>query len=479
MIGSMKSAASLGKSVKTDGAIYSALDNRLAPQRSLPFGLTPGNDTATASVQCIEAGALFGADGIAFPSDVRCDVNESLAMHGFSVCQNVYTPRCDGRRVDIELRPWPMEHIRFNASKRVLETRTDGGRLEEIRHGDGRWTVFAQSRMEPWGWGALVALALIWADRAYGVRDRSRASTSHGNAKMLGQLPQGVPINSDEGAAYLLLLQTMHESLPFGIEPFGAKTQMLVNTSTSWQIFKEIIDSNLADAARVLLGHDGTVKATGGNYIKDGFLFGVSADKVEGDLSTIERQLFTGSIEPWAALNFGTSEHAPRARYLRPDPDADALQASVAQRRKDFWDDVDRHQKHGFLLDQGAVDKLAKTYQIEAPMLSDAQGESGEHLADEAAAELAAKMTEYGVERCVHGRTNRCPLCRIERVRDVELDEVSGEARAVPVGWKAIGATVSSPTAPESADPEEHEAPPTSQSGPGTVASVSRLRVAR
>jgi phage gp29-like protein len=58
---------------------------------------------------------------------------------------------------------------------------------------------------------------------------------------------------------------------------------------------------------------------------------------------------------------------------------------------------------------------------------------------DEAVAALAAKMTEHGVERCAHGKLNRCQLCGIERVRDFDLN-----GDGLPdwkVMWRPIGST--------------------------------------
>ncbi len=51
-------------------------------------------------------------------------------------------------------------------------------------------------------------------------------------------------------------------------------------------------------------------------------------------------------------------------------------------------------------------------------------------------AALAAKMTDLGIDRCVHGKPNRCRICGIERKRDVEL--VNGEAQW-SIAWKPIG----------------------------------------
>ena len=58
------------------------------------------------------------------------------------------------------------------------------------------------------------------------------------------------------------------------------------------------------------------------------------------------------------------------------------------------------------------------------------------------AARLAAKMTELGLERCQHNRPNRCLMCGVERVRDVEM--VNGEA-VWAVKWKKIGAVTPLP----------------------------------
>lgn len=450
MSGSMKLADQLAMSIKTDSGIFTALQNRLAPQRSLPVELSAPDTCAQARCLKIEAEPLFGERGNAFSRASRLEVNECLATHGFAVAQNVYTPRNDGSRVDVEVRPWPMAPVRWNAARCTLETQTERGCVETITHGDGRWIIFALARARPWGWGALLPAALVWADRAYGIRDRSRTGTSHGNAKMVGELPAGIPIDSKEGAAFLLLLKKMHESLPFGIKPHGAQMDMLVNSSTAWQIFKEIIDSNLADAARIYLGHDGTIKAAGGNYIKDGYLFGVSSDIVSGDLSTIEEALFTGSIEPWSAINFGTSEHAPRMQYMVPDPDEDTVVDAVAKRRKLFYEDLAAAAGAKLTVDQAFIEARAREYRVVAPLVAG----PGEDVALEAATELAAEMTRIGLDRCEHQRKNRCPLCGVERVREVSVDDLGNPVYGG--GWKAIGATKSSsPSLPDPADQEE------------------------
>lgn len=63
-------------------------------------------------------------------------------------------------------------------------------------------------------------------------------------------------------------------------------------------------------------------------------------------------------------------------------------------------------------------------------------GTSSAGIEDDAAANLATKMTELGIARCEHGHSNRCRICGIERVRDVEVNE-AGET-LWPIKWRPI-----------------------------------------
>ena len=56
---------------------------------------------------------------------------------------------------------------------------------------------------------------------------------------------------------------------------------------------------------------------------------------------------------------------------------------------------------------------------------------------DDAASALAEKMTMMAVDRCEHGRANRCWLCGVERVRD--FDVVDGVTQW-HVAWRPIAA---------------------------------------
>jgi uncharacterized protein DUF935 len=363
-------AVRLLRSVKTDAAIYTAFLNRLAPIGGLPCSLEVANDTTRAKRIRDEGEPTFGRKGAAVSAATLKDINENLAALGVAIAYTVVTPRADGSRWDIEVRAWPMEFVRWDATRKVYTTWTEDRGIVDIVHGDGTWIVFRQHEIEPWSWGALVALALIWADRAYGIRDRSKAGTSHGNAKIVGELPEGVALLDGDGAltaeaaAFLELLKGMHGELPAGIRPAKSKTEMLVNTSQAWQIFNEIIKGNDVDASRVLLGSDVATKTEGGDYKKSSFLWGVRNDIVEDDLGAIATGIKEGAIDVWAAINFGDSQNAPERVWLFPDPDEAARREQFAAGMAFVVRDVKALRDTGFDVTQETVDELCKRYGV-------------------------------------------------------------------------------------------------------------------
>jgi len=386
LLGRFRMPVRLAESMRTDSALFVAYLNRLAPQRGLPVRLTPANDTARALRIRDEADALYGPRGIGAHPDQIGAIHGELVNHGIAIGYNVATPREDGSRVDFELRHWPLEWCRWDAQARMLLTRVDDGSGSEfdrtggitgevpIVHGDGRWSVFRKHAHAPWKHDAAVLpAALVWADHALGTRDRGRAGTTHGNAKVVGTLPDGIPIDSDEGRAYLELLKIIASvDAPVGIKPFGATLDYITNTSQAWQIFKEIVDGSDRAASRIYLGQDATLGSNGSAPGVDATaLFGVRNDIVESDLRCLERGILTGTIEVWAAVNFGDSTLAPHRDYLIPDADEDARRASLAKRTDDFHRAVKESRELGFVVDQPAIAALAGAFGVDAPSLEE------------------------------------------------------------------------------------------------------------
>lgn len=367
--------AKLAASMGSDAGIFTARLNRIAPMRGLPAELRAADDTVRALRILDEAQGQFGETGISIGLDTLATINKQLADHGVFFAYNRWTVRADGSRVDNELLAWPIEYVKWYPQSRAFYTLTKAGQLVEMVHGDGRWVIGQIEKIDPWVSGSIVPASRTWADRSFALRDRSNASRSHAQAKNIGTLPEGVAIfgkNSDgtvtltpEASAMLSLLQAMHVSdLPYGLKPFGSEVDQKINTSQAWQIWSEMIKTDDQDASRIYLGQDGTTTNTGGNYIKSERLFGIRNDIVEADLMTMSEAIYSGTIVPWCALNFGDSRQAPRRVWLMPDADEDARRTSIGEHMNAFFTAVDNLKAKGFDLTQDTVNMLCKTFGV-------------------------------------------------------------------------------------------------------------------
>jgi hypothetical protein len=384
MRGNFKRAARLAESMRTDDALFVAKTNRLAPQKCLEVALAPTKGARGEPV-AKEADALFGASGVALSAETRADVHSCLVDHHVAFARATQIPREDGDRVDVSASYWPIEFVRWDSFRQSYVTQVEGGGEEVITHGDGRWIVWQMHGWEPFKSATLLPGSLVWARHAFGVRDWSKGSVAHGNAKVIGEMPVGVALQDEAGAvtpeasAFLELLRAIASAdSPVGIRPAGSKTDYLVNGSQAWQIFQHLVDNAEKAAARIYLGTDGTLGAQGGAPGVDiQALFGVAATIVEGDLECLERGIKTGLIEPWCAINFGDSTLAPTFRYKRPDPDEQARRLAVAERRAKFFEAYAAARENGFEVDQAFVDKLAASLGIEAPAIKPKPTASG------------------------------------------------------------------------------------------------------
>jgi len=184
--GLFRAPTRLARSCKTDAAIYAALLQRIAPHLGLPREIVQADDAAGHASRggglddrvAAEAREAFIGDAGAIAPETTADVNECLAMHGIAVCQNVWTWNEETGRHDVRLEFWPLEFVQYYAigpdGGRGLYAQTVENFFTPIVHGDGRWVVFQLHELEPWTWGVLMALALLFADRAFAIRDRAR-----------------------------------------------------------------------------------------------------------------------------------------------------------------------------------------------------------------------------------------------------------------------------------------------------------------
>ncbi len=401
MSGRFRMPARLAESMGTDDAIFTARGVRLAPVQSLGVTIEAGRGPKGDKV-ADEAEALFGLNGVAVSSETVTTLRTHLADHGVAFGAITWRPRADGSRWDPQLVAWPIEFVWWDTARgqyvtqvRHYDSEPDpssplwtpqpvgvGSPIEPIVHGDGRWVVFAKSELLPHRLdAALLPAAMVWARHAFAMRDWAKGSASHGNPKVIGELPENTALSDAEGgltaeaSSFLTMLQAVaSQDSPIGIKPANSKIDYMVNSSGAWEVWVKLAETAERAAARIYLGTDGVLGAQGGAPGVDiQSLFGVATAKIQSDLGCIERGMQTGLIGPWAAINFGDDKSAPVRSYTFPDADEIEVRKDFGERNAAFLAALAAAQTVGATLSPEYVGGLAERYGVPVPTLASAQ----------------------------------------------------------------------------------------------------------
>jgi hypothetical protein len=370
MAGRFDRAVRLAESLRTDDAFFNARRNRLAPQSELEIKVTPYDSIRGRLV------ATRSAISVRISNAAKADLNGYLADHGVAVGYNVWRPRQDGSMIDVSHHAYPLEFINWNPIERQLVAWTDDG-PEVVRHGDGRWTVYANHSITPWRQDAAVLPgALVWALLAFAKRDWGQASGVHGNAKVVGKLPEGVPMRvSDEQGNDIPspeVINLMHalediasQETTAAILPFGTEAEILAHPGRAWEVFAQLVQDRTKSAYQIYLGTDALLGATGGAPGVDiSQLLGVARVIISKDLHALENGFREGIFEPWTEVNFGDRYLAPRYEYIIPQPDEQQAAMNFAERQKAFFDAVRGYQELGFEITDEVLAALREQYSI-------------------------------------------------------------------------------------------------------------------
>jgi hypothetical protein len=379
MLGQFQAPVMLARALRTDAAMYTAYHNRIAPQSAVEAKLVAANGARGDRAKCRALASCI------VPRDVLAGINGTLANHGVAIGYVEQEVNDEGTRIDFKLTEWPLEFVRWNPTLECLVTKVRDGFEQPIVHGDGRWIVFRKFQVDPWTQEAcVIPSAVAWYAHMNGIRDWAAATGSHGRPKLTGELPSGMALVGPDGKPnpdaqrYLDMLADLADGeAPAGVQPSGAKTTLLFNGSTAWQIFKELVETLDKAASRIYQGTDAALGAQGGAPGVDiSMLFGVATTKIQGDFAAIEEGLNTGFYQPWAAVNYGDSTYAPSFEYQLPDPDAEEKVEQYDKRLAAFFSRLKDHRDAGMLITQDMVNELAEEYKVSAPTLAPAAAQA-------------------------------------------------------------------------------------------------------
>jgi len=480
------------------GPVLAALSQRIAPILSLPRHIRGGLRGVSRILAAEVESQLVPRTGLLpspyFPETIWGSVAADRAMMGFAVLQHTYgEPDPETGIRPVYTRRWPTWAVQYYRYRRTYVAITNEGPVD-IVSGDGKFTLIADEE-EPHFSGAVRALGVEVLDGMLAKQARSHYIDLYGNPKLVGTMPVGTGVRTPEGDDFFQALQDVRNPDGIMVLPAGAKLDFVRLSGETSGVFKDALESVWAYVAAIILGSDGTLSRGTGVYSAPIFA-GVRRDLIARDLASVVRATNQGHVYPWLSFNFRNTIVAakeigewvePVLDIPLPDPDGDARVKSQADRLAALVAQVKAERDAGMRITQERIQQLADAFDVKTPpMLADpvlgstpAQDVTGESVSDAgpiatidtAAARLAEAMTAHQVPQCEHGKTNRCPVCGIERERILIPPSSPGAGdHAWGVRWRPIG-TGRVPADSTMAEPETNEDAPV-----GAIGIIGEMR---
>lgn len=361
------------------GPVFTALAQAIAPVLGLPRVVTGGTRGLSRMLAAEIEAQIAPRSGLLpspyFPPTLWGSAALDVRMMGFAVLQHVYgdaDPE-DGVR-PLYTRRWPTWAVTYYPTRRTFTAMTDSGPVDIIT-GDGKFSLLADSE-EPHHDGAVRALGLevlagVLADQAL-----ASYIDRYGNPKLWGTMPPNVAVHSPEGQAFLEAAATIRGPNGYGILPHGSVLAWAQLSASQSAMFKEANEKITARCAGILLGSDGTITSGTGGVYQSPYFWGVRRDIVARLIGAIVRGINAGHVKPYLDLNYAASIEETRAwvepvlSIPLPDPDADARQASVAERTLKRTEIIGAERAAGLDVTQERVDQISAELGLESVALA-------------------------------------------------------------------------------------------------------------
>lgn len=332
-----------------------------------------------------------------------------------------------------------------------------------VRPGNGRWGLYSPGGRERW-WAGGAWWPLAWPFVASLGAGFDRARWQALLTDPVRYVRAGDGAKEEDVAAMQYFVDHVWGRAPGLVLPKGWDVGYAENNATGWEVFRDA-EADADKAIRMTLSGN-TDSAGGGTAFSNSSVFdAIHETMISATASSLARCLSEQVIAPWAWRRYGVPpDRAPKLVWDVRSPTRRKADAELLSAMADAVMKADAmYRPRGMMVDvatyfaKNAIDipvmpiggisaspsiVLASPRDAEvlddADVVEDVEPDDAEPLDNDHAARLAAEMTEHGVDRCEHGKANRCRICGIERVRGVVPSTKRGQPHGWRVAWKAI-----------------------------------------
>lgn len=460
MAGQFDLSAQLADAMRGDSRVASAQQSRISGLlgRTIAFSAPKGLEEDPEALACLAAweecwSTLASESALGDMQRWTVDLGMAPAQLLWDTSGPIWKPH---------LVPWHPRYTWWHFTERRLIAVTMDNQAP-VTPGDGHWVLHApHGSYRAWVNGAIRSVAPWWLARNYALRDWARYSERHGFPIVKAITPQGAdPLDSARfESAMAGLGQESVVRLPQSTDPEVGKFDMeyLETTDQTWNTFPGLIEVSNMEITLRYLGQNLTSQVQEGSLAAARVHANTMQAILEADARGLEDTIYNQIARPFAALNFGNPDLAPKTTWdVSPPEDTTAK----AQALSTFATAVGTLKTAGFNMPTQGLVSLAlsmgvdlscanlMTTKEEAVAAAKAEAkakallegtkveeEESQPLDEDAATKLAEDMTKHSITRCEHEKVNRCHLCGIERVR-ILIPGKDGK-HSWGVQWRAI-----------------------------------------
>jgi phage gp29-like protein len=326
--GHLQAAALIVDAMRRDDRISACLDRRTQALPALPFRLEPGEGAQAQRAM----DALEESFEEVFPDAVLGELQSWEVMLGISIAQLLPWEERGGLLWP-RLKVWHPRHLMWRWDTRAWHINTETEASVKVTPGDGQWLLYASHSLDrAYMWGASRYLYVPWLLRQWGLRDWGRWSEVYGTPIRKAFTPAAAD-EADKQRFLDEVTQLGVEStirLPTSADPSQKfDVELLEAKSTGSDGFDRLVSKAEAGIAICILGQNLSTEVKGGSYAAAQVHESIRGEILQADAQRLAVCLREHVLKPWAALNFGDANLAPRLCW-NTEPPADKVQVGVA-----------------------------------------------------------------------------------------------------------------------------------------------------
>jgi phage gp29-like protein len=329
IIGNFDAPAQLADAILGDDRVQATMGSRVSGLLGREVIFEAANDSAAAKevldawVPCWDGIGSYGAQGF---------MQAYSTIMGFSPAQLIWDTTGPVWRPFMV--PWHARFTYYHWTIRKYVALSQDGQFA-INPGDGKWVMHAPwGEYRSWIFGALRALAEPWLIRHFAFRDWARFSEVHGIPIKKASAPASA--DPEQRSQFVAALQQLPSEttilLAKGLEGMGSdyNLELLEATDTSWESFPGLIDRCDMSIVLAILFQNLTTEVKGGSFAATDAHMDIRQGGLERDDKAWQKTIRQQVARPFAFLNFGDPDLAPKTRYDVQSVDTHKSQAALA-----------------------------------------------------------------------------------------------------------------------------------------------------